>query len=164
MRTLLSGVFVLLGVVLMPYSGFAAGLTTEHWSVDISETEDMRLNFAVEYLGDVNAAAPTEDSVLEEPSATASSATTEVSAPAESVTLVATAVVNESATIEPATVSAINPPPTDTVSTIVPIGLRDILINEFVSDPVSGANEWVELYNTLPIALELDDWSLEDAA
>ena len=164
MRTLLSGVFVLLGVVLMPYSGFAAGLTTEHWSVDISETEDMRLNFAVEYLGDVNAAASTEESVLEEPPATASSATTEVSAPAESVTLVTAATINESATIEPATVSAINPPPTDTVSTIVPIGLRDILINEFVSDPVSGANEWVELYNTLPIALELDDWSLEDAA
>lgn len=175
MRTFLSGVFVLLGVVLMPFSGFAAGLTTDHWSIDVSETEDLRLNFAVEYLGDAETNAPSEASALEETAAAAPS-TAEASAPAESATSVSAAAtvdettateeaaLNASAATEPATVIAVNPPPTNTVSTIIPIGPGDILINEFVSDPVSGASEWVELYNTLPVALELDDWSLEDAA
>ena len=137
MRTLLSGVFILLGVVLMPFSGLAAGLTTDHWSIDVSETSDMRLNFAVEYLGD--------NAVTEAPEAEA-------------------AAVDESAQTPPATVVMTPPPPTDTVPTIVPATPGDLLINEFVSDPMIGSSEWIELYNTLPIALNLDGWSVQDAA
>ena len=137
MRTLLSGVFILLGVVLMPFSGLAAGLTTDHWSIDVSETSDMRLNFAVEYLGD--------NAVTEAPGAEA-------------------AAVDESAQTPPATVVMTPPPPTDTVPTIVPATPGDLLINEFVSDPMIGSSEWIELYNTLPIALNLDGWSVQDAA
>lgn len=40
----------------------------------------------------------------------------------------------------------------------------EVYINEFVADPVSGSNEWVELYTTSPTAINITDWSIEDGA
>lgn len=40
----------------------------------------------------------------------------------------------------------------------------EVYINEFVSDPVSGSNEWVELYTPNIVNFSLTDWSLEDGA
>lgn len=39
-----------------------------------------------------------------------------------------------------------------------------IYINEFVSDPISGANEWIELYSPSQSAFAFTDWTVEDGA
>jgi hypothetical protein len=39
-----------------------------------------------------------------------------------------------------------------------------ITINELVSDPESGAAEWIELYNKTNSTISLDNWSLEDGS
>ena len=39
-----------------------------------------------------------------------------------------------------------------------------ITINELVSDPESGASEWIELYNKTNSSINLDNWSLEDGS
>ena len=39
-----------------------------------------------------------------------------------------------------------------------------LLINEFVSDPVSGEKEWVEIYNTTTASISLQDWYLKEAS
>lgn len=44
----------------------------------------------------------------------------------------------------------------------VPITLVPLIINEFVSDPVEGEKEWVEIYNPTESALDLAGWKLED--
>lgn len=38
----------------------------------------------------------------------------------------------------------------------------EVYINEFVPDPVSGSNEWVELYTPSSVSFSVTDWSLED--
>lgn len=38
----------------------------------------------------------------------------------------------------------------------------NIIINEFVSDPVSGENEWIELYNISTSTVDLTGWTLHD--
>jgi len=40
--------------------------------------------------------------------------------------------------------------------------LGDILINEFVSDPVTGEPEWIELRNTTNQTINLTEWSLTE--
>lgn len=40
----------------------------------------------------------------------------------------------------------------------------EIYINEFIADPVSGGNEWVELFTPSLSPFTLTDWSLEDGA
>ncbi len=40
----------------------------------------------------------------------------------------------------------------------------DIYINEFVADPVSGAQEWIELFTPSATLMTITDWSLEDGA
>ncbi len=39
-----------------------------------------------------------------------------------------------------------------------------ILINEFVSDPISNESEWIELYNTNSFAVDLTDWTIEEGS
>ncbi len=43
-----------------------------------------------------------------------------------------------------------------------PAEIPSIVINEFVSDPVSGAEEWVELYNSGNASADMAGWTLED--
>ncbi len=45
-----------------------------------------------------------------------------------------------------------------------PVPMKKILINEFVSDPGDGAQEWVELINMEQNAVDLTDWTLEDGS
>lgn len=40
----------------------------------------------------------------------------------------------------------------------------DIVINEFVSDPPSGQDEWIELYNITQEPVNLTDWTIEDGS
>lgn len=40
----------------------------------------------------------------------------------------------------------------------------DVLINEFVSDPDAGENEWVELYNPSGGKISLDGWAIADGS
>ena len=42
--------------------------------------------------------------------------------------------------------------------------IGELYINEFVADPVSGSNEWVELYSPSTTAINITDWSIEDGA
>lgn len=39
-----------------------------------------------------------------------------------------------------------------------------VVINEFVADPASGGNEWIELWNRTDFLLDLHAWKLEDGA
>jgi hypothetical protein len=41
---------------------------------------------------------------------------------------------------------------------------EDVLINEFVSDPAAGENEWVELYYPGPASLSLNGWTIADGS
>lgn len=42
--------------------------------------------------------------------------------------------------------------------------LGDLVINEFVSDPADGEEEWVELYNISGKAIVLDSWTIEEGS
>ena len=41
---------------------------------------------------------------------------------------------------------------------------QNIIINEFVSSPESGATEWVELFNTGKTPVDLNDWHIKDGS
>lgn len=43
-----------------------------------------------------------------------------------------------------------------------PVG--SLLINEFVSDPPDGGNEWIELYNPTNNPINLNNWTIEDGS
>lgn len=62
-----------------------------------------------------------------------------------------------------AIVTQVTAPTTDTITSVItPVVAQpnDILINEFVSDPVTGQPEWVELYNQTESPIDLADWYL----
>ncbi len=64
---------------------------------------------------------------------------------------------------------SVEPPSTeDTVSVIGPelqSGYPgDVLISEFVADPVTGDEEWIELYNTTSQSVNLTEWFLMDGS
>lgn len=40
----------------------------------------------------------------------------------------------------------------------------DLVINEFVSDPIDGEEEWVELYNNTDKEIDLTNWKIEDGS
>jgi hypothetical protein len=40
----------------------------------------------------------------------------------------------------------------------------DLAINEFLSDPAKGGNEWVEIYNNTNKDVSLDDWTIEEGS
>jgi len=42
--------------------------------------------------------------------------------------------------------------------------LHEVVINEFVSDPADGEEEWVELYNRTGNDIDLEGWTLEEGA
>lgn len=55
--------------------------------------------------------------------------------------------------------------PTDATATPVWTPSRgDILINEFVSDPVDDEKEWIEIYNTSGQTASLAGWTIEDGS
>lgn len=66
-----------------------------------------------------------------------------------------------------AVVIDVSAPPTDDVEqTVTPSAAQpgDLLINEFVSDPISGQNEWVEIYNRTDNTVSLDDWYIVEGS
>ncbi len=109
----------------------AATLETANWEITVTETETMRLDFAIEYNGELS----------------------ELTAAQE-------------LSVEP------DVPETDTETTVeVPVDAPllpgvpgTIVINEFVSDPVEGGNEWVELYNAGSSPVDLEGWRLFEGA
>jgi hypothetical protein len=49
------------------------------------------------------------------------------------------------------------------VTPVMPgINYGDLIINEFVADPISGEEEWIEIYNTTTSTIDLSDVSIED--
>lgn len=50
------------------------------------------------------------------------------------------------------------------VEETIPYNYQDILINEFVADPISGESEWIELYNNTKEDIDLAGWTVEDAS
>lgn len=42
--------------------------------------------------------------------------------------------------------------------------LGDVVINEFVSDPADGEEEWIEIYNNTGKAVNLDGWTIEEGS
>lgn len=50
----------------------------------------------------------------------------------------------------------------EAVNNSVPYGA--VLINEFVSSPWTGENEWIELYNISGVELALDNWEITDGS
>ncbi|MDD4901952.1 MAG: lamin tail domain-containing protein [Patescibacteria group bacterium] len=57
------------------------------------------------------------------------------------------------------------PPPAESGGSSVPVyRYGDVLINEFVSDPAAGENEWVELYNPSGGEISLEGWTIADGS
>ncbi len=44
------------------------------------------------------------------------------------------------------------------------VAIGDVVINEFVSDPADGEEEWVELYNTANRMIDLSGWTIEEGS
>jgi len=72
---------------------------------------------------------------------------------------------DQGATSTDTTTITITAPAVVSVSTTTPatFSLSDIVINEFVSDPTAGQNEWIELYNNTTSTIDLTGWTIEDA-
>lgn len=49
-------------------------------------------------------------------------------------------------------------------SAIITYQLGDVLINEFVSDPSDGEEEWIELYNATGKEIDLSGWAIEEGS
>ena len=41
---------------------------------------------------------------------------------------------------------------------------KDVIINEFVSDPETGSAEWIELYNTTDSEIDITDWRIVEGS
>jgi len=126
---------ILFSLFLIPGLASAASVDTDNFTVDVTEVNG-KLEFSVE----LKAPAPSE--------------------PEDS-----TETAEPEATVE----ISVEPPTTeDIVSVIGPelqsATLGDVLINEFVSDPVSGEEEWIELYNTTSQTVNLTEWFLMDGS
>ncbi|MDD5528024.1 MAG: lamin tail domain-containing protein [Patescibacteria group bacterium] len=71
---------------------------------------------------------------------------------------------NDCAGESPATDESM-PAPAETGGNSAPIyRYGDVLINEFVSDPNTGENEWVELYNHSGGEINLEGWTIADGS
>ncbi len=68
-----------------------------------------------------------------------------------------------SATNDPP-VAASPPPPPDPPPPPPPRYSRQLVINEFLADPLAGNDEWVELYNAGTLPAKLDGWKLMEGA
>lgn len=129
-------------LMLSPAVSFGATLDLDSWRVTASESDSSQLNLSVEYMG--------TEQIAPAPASTPTSTLAPASTTAPAVLTIPIVVA-----------------PTDTVeATIVPIDISagDVLINEFVSDPVTGQPEWVELYNTTDHVIPLDDWYLQEGS
>lgn len=67
---------------------------------------------------------------------------------------------------EQATVNVSTPDATDDIESVVAPAPQpgDITINEFVSDPITGQDEWVELYNNTENEIHLTGWYLMEGS
>lgn len=129
---MLSGVF-LFSLLFLGTVGIASAATleTENWHITVSETENMRLDFAIEYNGEFEEL--TEAQAL---SVTPDVPDTDAETPVET--------------------------PED--APLLPGVPGTIVINEFVSDPIEGEHEWVELYNIGLSSVNLEGWKLVEGA
>ncbi len=131
MRKLISGAFILLGLLLLPYGANAALIQTDNFDVTVQENQLMKLDFAIEYTGSTSSAS--EDNSTE--------ASTNI--------------------VETVSASSTG----STATTIIATGSKgDVIINEFVSDPVSGEDEWVELFNTSAEPISIEGWYLQEGS
>ena len=66
----------------------------------------------------------------------------------------------------PSTTTTTLPGNQTTTTTILPPAEGHVVINEFVSDPVSGnsADEWIEIYNPTSSAVNINNWTITEAA
>lgn len=57
-----------------------------------------------------------------------------------------------------------NNPANDTASVIVSVGAerKSLIINEFMYDPLTGQNEWIEFFNRSPDPIDLEGWKFAD--
>ena len=55
-------------------------------------------------------------------------------------------------------------PANDTASVIVSVGAerKSLIINEFMYDPFTGQNEWIEFFNRSPDPIDLEGWKFAD--
>lgn len=58
----------------------------------------------------------------------------------------------------------VDAPPTDDQTPLHSFEAGDVIITEFVSDPISGQEEWVELYNTTNAPIDLAGWYLTEGS
>lgn len=129
---------ILFSIFLIPGLASAASVDTENFTVDVTEVNG-KLEFVVE-LRDSSSSQPATSNDTAEPDSDA-----ELVEP-------------------PATVSiSVEAPATDDIVNVVLPNLQagsfgDVMINEFVSDPVTGEPEWVELYNSTMQPITLNDW------
>jgi len=72
----------------------------------------------------------------------------------------------QSITEDPVTLEVTAPQAETTEAVVTPTDAQpnDVLINEFVSDPIAGQEEWVELYNNTEQDISLVGWSLVDGS
>lgn len=118
-----------LSLLLLPNLVFAQDIQTEHWHITVQEDQLMRLDFAIEYIGEDLETASTD---IEVDTSDVSQEASEESDQQEG----------------------------NDIDTLPAYGVGDVLINEFVSDPVSGEEEWVELYNPTDAEINLNGWQL----
>ncbi len=162
---LFRGMF-LFGIALFGFAGhaLAAETATEHWRVVANETDTYHVNLSLEYIGP-----PLSENKL-------TATTTDTPAVVEQTVSAATQTINNyttaspsenaattSSTPEPITVTAAS---TADMQTVVRVqsARGDVLINEFISDPVSGEQEWIELRNMTAIVVNLSDWHIVDGS
>ncbi|MDP3043133.1 MAG: lamin tail domain-containing protein [bacterium] len=53
---------------------------------------------------------------------------------------------------------------TTSPQSLVKYKLGDVVINEFVSDPADEEVEWIELYNTMSVEINLTGWTIEEGS
>lgn len=66
----------------------------------------------------------------------------------------------ESANVEESANESLNESPPAPIN--IPVGT--LVINEFVSDPIEGEEEWIEIRNPYNNVIRLTNWSIEDAS
>jgi hypothetical protein len=138
MRIFLSGAFLLLGVFLVTSNANAALIQTDNYDITVEEGKLMRLDFAIEYNGEGFDTSPEDN---EENDSASSSQSQNV-------------------------VGDVSSSSTGSSSTVIlsPGIPGDVVINEFVSDPESGQDEWIELYNSSDGPISLEGWYISEGS
>jgi cysteine-rich repeat protein len=71
---------------------------------------------------------------------------------------------SDQASSTPPIASSTSPLLQSAASSTPQVGLGEVLINEFVSDPSDGENEWIEIYNNTSKEIDLSNWHIEDGS